>query len=269
MDILDLEQGSEDWLKAREKYYTASEADAMMGTSKYKTRFDLLHEKKTGIKPEFNDYMKGIFERGHELEALARAKHEAEFFGFPLEPVVGVRANLLASFDGYNKENQVIWEHKTWSKYLSEFVSLGIVPESHKWQLVQQCFISNIDECYFVISNEDNFECCIFVPTRDDYRQLTHGWMDFMDELKFYKPTENTDEPILKEDLVESKNKMVTKAMDRLIPKLEAMQLLYTQQFMDEAMDLIKRKRTIDASQRAVDGLLANYRKRAENLLES
>ena len=47
MKTLDLIQGSPEWLAARAQYFTASEAPAMLGLSKYKTRQELLREKAT------------------------------------------------------------------------------------------------------------------------------------------------------------------------------------------------------------------------------
>jgi len=48
MQILNLKQGSAEWLAARFKYHTASEAPAMMGFSPYMSRNDLLLAKYNG-----------------------------------------------------------------------------------------------------------------------------------------------------------------------------------------------------------------------------
>jgi predicted phage-related endonuclease len=47
MKILNLTQGSPEWLATRAQHFCASDAPAMMGVSKYKTRSDLLREKAT------------------------------------------------------------------------------------------------------------------------------------------------------------------------------------------------------------------------------
>ena len=52
MKELNLIQGSPEWLAARTKYFTASEANAMMGESKYQSRSALLKQKATGIAEE-------------------------------------------------------------------------------------------------------------------------------------------------------------------------------------------------------------------------
>ncbi len=48
MEILDVKQGSPEWLALRVNYFTASEAPAMMGDNPFLSRDQLLHQKKTG-----------------------------------------------------------------------------------------------------------------------------------------------------------------------------------------------------------------------------
>ncbi len=55
MKTLDLIQGSEEWQAARAKYFTASEAPAMLGLSKYQSRQELLRQKATGHAPEVSE----------------------------------------------------------------------------------------------------------------------------------------------------------------------------------------------------------------------
>ena len=69
---LNVTQGSPEWLAARAKCFTASEAPAMMGVSSYKTRTQLLHELHTGIPLEVDAFTQRIFDDGHRFEALAR-----------------------------------------------------------------------------------------------------------------------------------------------------------------------------------------------------
>jgi len=54
MNIHDVIQGSDEWHALRATYYTASEAPAMMGISKYIARTDLLRQKSTGITPDIS-----------------------------------------------------------------------------------------------------------------------------------------------------------------------------------------------------------------------
>ena len=77
MNIIEAAQGSAEWLQIRTKHFTASEAPAMLGLSKYKTRSDLLREKATGMTEEVDANKQRLFDAGHESEAVARPLAEA------------------------------------------------------------------------------------------------------------------------------------------------------------------------------------------------
>ena len=115
MLIHNVPQGSPEWLSLRSSYFTASEAPAMMGASKYQSRTELLAQKKTGIVPEVSPAQQKLFDRGHETEALARAIIEAQI-GEDLFPVVATEGNLLASVDGMDMLGNVLFEHKLWNE---------------------------------------------------------------------------------------------------------------------------------------------------------
>ena len=68
MNIHNVTQGSPEWHALRAQHFTASEAPAMMGASKYQSRSELLALKKTGIAPEVSDAQQRLFDRGHETE---------------------------------------------------------------------------------------------------------------------------------------------------------------------------------------------------------
>ena len=72
MKELNLIQGSPEWLAARTKYFTASEANAMMGESKYQSRSALLKQKATGIAEEVDSATQARFDNGHATEAACR-----------------------------------------------------------------------------------------------------------------------------------------------------------------------------------------------------
>ena len=114
MQIHNVTQGTDPWHALRANYFTASEAPAMMGASKYLSRGDLLAQKKTGIVPEVSATQQKLFDRGHETEALARVIIEAQL-GEDLFPVVATEGNLLASVDGMDMLGTVLFEHKLWN----------------------------------------------------------------------------------------------------------------------------------------------------------
>ena len=69
----DCAQGSEAWHTLRAKHYTASEASAMLGVSKYQTRADLIKRKATGLAEEIDAATQRRFDDGHAAEAAARS----------------------------------------------------------------------------------------------------------------------------------------------------------------------------------------------------
>ena len=118
MKIIEAVQGTTTWHKERQSdnRRTASEANAMMGKSSHCTRTQLLDAKKFGIEKEISLYtQRFIFDKGHEVEALARDLLESDI-GEDLFPVTGVKTvsevNLLASFDGLTLMDDTIYEHK-------------------------------------------------------------------------------------------------------------------------------------------------------------
>ena len=74
MNIIDAPQGSDLWLQIRAKHFTASEAPAMLGLSRHKTRQELLREKATGLAEEVDANKQRLFDRGHEAETVARPR---------------------------------------------------------------------------------------------------------------------------------------------------------------------------------------------------
>ena len=112
MKTIELVQGSPEWHAHRATHFNASDAPAMMGCSKYKTRSQLLHELHTGITPEVDAGQQRRFDDGHRFEKLARPL-AAQIIGEDLYPVVGTEGELSASFDGLTMDESIAFEHKS------------------------------------------------------------------------------------------------------------------------------------------------------------
>lgn len=196
MKELNLIQGSPEWLAARTKYFTASEANAMMGESKYQSRSALLKQKATGIAEEVDSATQARFDNGHATEAACRPLAE-EVIGAELYPVVAIddSEKFLASSDGVASRDGAItwlpigWEHKALNASLVESVKAGIVPDSHKWQLVHQCNVFGFEKILFSVSDgtRENHHYCWFVPTDEDFSRLEAGWDQFALDLANYQ----------------------------------------------------------------------------------
>ena len=196
----ELAQGSPEWHALRATTRNASEAPAMMGVSPYKSRTALIRDKATGITEEITPEMQRRFDLGHATEALARPLVEA-LIGEELYPLVATddQGYLLASSDGATMMGDVGFEHKTWNAEFAEQVASGNVPDSHKWQLDQQCAVFGFERIIFVVSDgtPDKFVSCWYSSTPERIAKLKAGWKMFDQDVANYQPEVVEAKPIL------------------------------------------------------------------------
>ena len=191
MIIHNVAQGSEAWHALRAQHFTASEAPAMMGASKYQTRTELLALKKTGVSPEVTPSMQYIFDKGHATEATARPLVET-MIGEELYPVVGTSGNLLASMDGSTMMGETLFEHKLWNESLVAQVRAEDLAPHYYWQLEQQLLVSGAERVIFVCSDgtSDNFVSMEYRPVAGRAEQLVAGWAQFETDLANFEAAE-------------------------------------------------------------------------------
>ena len=195
-------QGSPEWHAHRATHFNASDAPAMLGMSKYKTRPELLRELHTGVPPEVDPATQARFDAGHRFEALARPLAE-KIIGEELFPVTGSDGRLSASFDGITMLGDAIWEHKTLNATLREAKATGLdgneLPMMYQAQMEQQLLVSGAERCLFMASAwTDDGELideyhCWYQPTPDLRRQIVAGWQQFEHDLAQYQPPETQD----------------------------------------------------------------------------
>ena len=197
MKILNLVQGTPEWHAHRMQHYNASDASAMMGASKYKTRNELLKEYATGIRPEVDANTQRLFDKGHAAEAAARQIAEG-IVGEDLYPVTGTlvveEMKLSASFDGLTMDESVNWEHKMLNKDLRNMLDTGL-DMHYQWQLAHQMLVSGAEKSLFMASDEnEHIEMWVF---RDEelIDRLIAGWKQFSDDLDNYAPSEVKEMP--------------------------------------------------------------------------
>jgi len=191
MQVHNVQQGTPEWHALRSSYFTASEAPAMMGASKYQTRNDLLAIKKTGIVEEVTPQQQAIFDRGHATEELARPLVE-EMLGEELYPIVGTSGNLLASMDGATMLGDTLFEHKLWNQKVVAMIRAGELDPHYYWQLEQQLYVSGAERVIFVCSDgtRDNFEHMEYRPVAGRREQLVAGWAQFEEDLGSFEVKE-------------------------------------------------------------------------------
>lgn len=195
MQTHNIQQGGTEWLQLRAKHFTASEAPAMLGLSKYKTRAALLREKALGVAEEVSASKQALFDRGHEAEAKARPEAEI-VIGDDVFPATGTAEiaglPLLASFDGITMDETVVWENKLWNTEFAAQVEQGIIPDTHWPQLEQQLLVSGAEKCYFTVSDgtPENTIGCWYRSQPERRAKLIAGWKLFAEDLANYQHVE-------------------------------------------------------------------------------
>lgn len=186
----DLVQSSTEWHDFRAKHFGASEASAMLGFSPYKTRTQLLDEKKTGLVQEVDSFTQKIFSKGHEVERLALPIVE-KMIGEDLSPVTCSDGNLSASCDGLSFMSDIAWENKQFNKAHYEQVKNGELPEIHWPQCQQVLHVTGAEKLFFTISDgtEENTAGVWVYPDAEKIKQIINGWAQFAIDLENHVPT--------------------------------------------------------------------------------
>jgi len=203
MKIINVKQGSPEWLEIRLEFNTASEASMMMGKSKHTSRDELLSLKHTGEEKEYSDWVKKkLFDKGHEIESLARPIAEA-YIGKELFPATAINDDetILASFDGVTMFEDIIWECKSWNELKAESVRNGQVPEVDLWQVIQQLAVCPTAKCLYTVSDgtEEKTVHVFKEYNESEVKKLMAGWNLFTQDLESYVPPIVKAEPVAKE----------------------------------------------------------------------
>lgn len=202
MKIINLVQGSPEWLAHRAQHFNASDAPAMMGVSSYKTRSQLLHDLHLGITKEVDLATQRRFDDGHRFEALARPLAE-QIIGDDLYPVVGTLGQLSASFDGLTLTEDVAFEHKSVNDTLRAAMFDGCtgadLPMEYQVQMQHQCMVSGCERVLFMASKWDEFDQlieerhCWHTSNPELAAQIEAGWAQFARDLAEYVPPKAAD----------------------------------------------------------------------------
>jgi putative phage-type endonuclease len=154
MKLLDLEQGSAEWLAWRKTVITATDCAAIRGSSPWSTRYKAW-QKKLGYIPEeeSNDAM----ERGKRLEPVIRERF-IKSYGMNMTPIIAESSEysfLGASLDGMSDCKKYLLEVKTGGKKLYDMAKEGIVPPYYMDQVQQQLLVTAADKCFYMVGGED------------------------------------------------------------------------------------------------------------------
>ncbi len=147
MKLIQLEQGTYEWLTFRRSHVCASDAPVIMGLSPYKTKEQLMDEKLRYYEQHCNPYM----QRGKDLEPLALECFEKET-GLIMFPMVGVHDEIdwmAASFDGVSICRKFIVEIKCPGKRGHAMAMKGVVPMNYYPQVQHQICVSDVEFAYY------------------------------------------------------------------------------------------------------------------------
>ena len=182
MKIVDVEQGSQEWLNLRRAKITATDCPAIMEVSEYKSP-RMVWLDKMGDSPL--DDPTPAMERGRNLEPFARS-HFNETNGMNFVPVVGISSTekwQMASFDGvYDNANLEI---KCPSMSRMDRYRSGEIHQQYLYQVYHQMMV--LKECTRACLFFFHPDCApIEIWVYKDQAFLNHSVMILKEEHDFY-----------------------------------------------------------------------------------
>lgn len=151
--IVQLEQNTPEWLNFRLNKIGASDANIIMGVSKFMQPEQLLKNKQhppTEVVENEDNYIQDLghktedkminyinFETDSNFEAVVMHLEDTPF---------------MASLDGYDAEKNIIWEHKLVGAFDYQYVKDGGVLPHYNPQVQMQLYVSGAEYCIFHVT---------------------------------------------------------------------------------------------------------------------
>ncbi len=190
MKTVELEIGSPEWQAA----YTASKAPTMLGVDKHTSRSELVSQMATGIRKEIDALTQVRFDRGHEIEVIARTFAE-EYLDLGLDdhlsPVTYSSEfdsiTLYASLDGQFLPNN--WECKSLNNELRESLARGVIPDRYHPQMEQGLMTSCAESCLFTASDgtREGTMHAWYKPNIVLRKRIIAGWKQLAEDVANYR----------------------------------------------------------------------------------
>ena len=181
------QQNTAAWFAWRANGIGASEAPAIMGTSKFRTAYELFRLRRgIGPPPPPNPYLDRIRARGHQLEPIARRSYERHT-GTTVTPIIAESSSfpfIRASFDGYNAFDAIPVEIKCPGDTAHALAMKGIVPPEYVDQVQQQIFVAEAQFAHYY--SFDGEKGVLLKVPRNQKRidQILRGDHDFWQRLQ-------------------------------------------------------------------------------------
>lgn len=166
MIIVDLQQGSPEWLSFRLEKIGASDAPVIMGVSPYWDLMSLYKQKCCGMDKPPNAAM--LYGRKNEEVARLLFEEQNNLAVFPMVGVHEVRTWQVASFDGLTLEQDVAVEIKCANEKDHNLAKDGKIPEKYYPQLQHQLAVSGLAQIFYFSYRGALKEGITIVVKRDD-----------------------------------------------------------------------------------------------------
>lgn len=197
MKIINITQGTPEWLELRRPCDCSSDAAAVLDLDPHRLRNDYIRMKALGDAKTFSEWeQKYLLDRGHEIEAKARALREEEI-GEMITPVVitNDEGTKLASLDGATILFDTVLECKSWNKELAAYVrEHDDLPPTH-WPQCEAILDASDDEIkavQFIVSDgtAENRVMLDYVSQPKRRKQLRAAWKQAAIDVTEYKHVE-------------------------------------------------------------------------------
>jgi putative phage-type endonuclease len=198
--IVQLKQGSKEWLDYRLKMRNASETAAVLGESPWCTPYQLWLQK-TGRSVVTTT---AAMQHGTAMEPVARAAYETQTRQI-MQPLVMQSGSYSASLDGMNLEGDLIVEikcpYRGDDSALWKEAATGNVPEHYRLQVQHQLMVAGAVLAHFWVY--DGQKGLLIAIERDDaaMERIRQGWEAFQRYLDADTPLPLTEaDTVIRED---------------------------------------------------------------------
>lgn len=187
MKIINVEQGSKEWLSWRKTVITATDCSAIMGNNPWVTPYKCW-QRKLGLIEEqkANEAM----ERGSRLEPKARAQFN-DRYGFDMKPAVVESSEfefLGASLDGINALGNHILEIKCGGSKLHALAEKGEIPAYYMDQMQHQLLVTRAEKCFYYSFDGENGIYIEVLPDPEFITRFMPKARSFWKGVAFFEP---------------------------------------------------------------------------------
>jgi putative phage-type endonuclease len=187
MKIINVEQGSQEWLSWRKTTITATDCPSIMGSSPWSTEYKCWQRKLSLVEEETsNDAM----ERGKRLEPEARVQFIQQY-GIEMFPKVVESSEfefLGASLDGISHFGDYILEIKCGGSKLHNMALHGIIPEYYLHQIQHQLIVTKAEKAFYYSYNGNDGICIEVLPDPTFFDKYMPKARAFWRAVVFFEP---------------------------------------------------------------------------------